>query len=123
MVGVGKIHKAEQAGSKRYLPVILYGAKIGVLGLNGAEEHVVANHCRTGQRIRRRDHLAEGNIFRLPSAGTAAGCGRKRMKEIVEEGVHEIVALIKEYEAVTREVRRTGRRYRETFGETGQPSG
>ena len=101
MVGVGKIHKPNKQVLKDIYLSFFYGAKIGVLGLNGAGKstllRIIAGLDKeyVGE-ITSQKGISFGYLPQEPQLD-----GAKTVKEIVEEGVHEIVALIKEYEAVT----------------------
>ena len=101
MVGVGKIHKPNKQVLKDIYLSFFYGAKIGVLGLNGAGKstllRIIAGLDKeyVGE-ITSQKGISFGYLPQEPQLDAA-----KTVKEIVEEGVHEIVALIKEYEAVT----------------------
>ena len=101
MVGVGKIHKPNKQVLKDIYLSFFYGAKIGVLGLNGAGKstllRIIAGIDKeyVGE-ITSQKGISFGYLAQEPQLDAA-----KTVKEIVEEGVHEIVALIKEYEAVT----------------------
>ena len=101
MVGVGKIYKPNKQVLKDIYLSFFYGAKIGVLGLNGAGKstllRIIAGIDKeyVGE-ITSQKGISFGYLAQEPQLDAA-----KTVKEIVEEGVHEIVALIKEYEAVT----------------------
>ena len=101
MVGVGKIHKPNKQVLKDIYLSFFYGAKIGVLGLNGAGKstllRIIAGIDKdyVGE-ITSQKGISFGYLPQEPQLDAS-----KTVKEIVEEGVHEIVALIKEYEAVT----------------------
>src|SRR5512141_1276716 len=100
MVGVGKVHKPNKQVLKDIYLSFYYGAKIGVLGLNGAGKstllRIIAGVDKdylgqvTAQKGITFDYLAQE-----PELDPS-----KTVKEIVEEGVAETVALLKEYEAV-----------------------
>jgi ATP-binding cassette ChvD family protein len=98
---VGKIHKPNKQVLKDIYLSFFYGAKIGVLGLNGAGKstllRIIAGLDKeyVGE-ITSQKGISFGYLPQEPQLDAA-----KTVKEIVEEGVHEIVALIKEYEAVT----------------------
>jgi len=101
MVGVGKIHPPKKQVLKDIYLSFYYGAKIGVLGLNGAGKstllRIIAGIDKDyiGQ-ITSQKGISFGYLPQEPELDSS-----KTVKEIVEEGAHEIVALIKEYEAVT----------------------
>ncbi|HTY11892.1 MAG TPA: energy-dependent translational throttle protein EttA [Bacteroidota bacterium] len=101
MVGVGKIHKPNKQVLKDIYLSFFYGAKIGVLGLNGAGKSTLLRIIAGIDKeyigeITSQKGISFGYLPQEPELDPA-----KTVKEIVEEGVHEIVALIKEYEAVT----------------------
>ncbi len=100
MVGVGKIFPPNKQVLKDIYLSFYYGAKIGIIGLNGSGKssllkiiagldksyigEVVFSPGYTVGLLEQEPHLDEN----------------KTVKEIVEEGVHEIVSLLKEYEEV-----------------------
>ena len=101
MVGVGKIHKPNKQVLKDIYLSFFYGAKIGVLGLNGAGKSTLLRIIAGLDKeyigeITSQKGISFGYLPQEPQLDAT-----KTVKEIVEEGVHEIVALIKEYEAVT----------------------
>ena len=101
MVGVGKIHKPNKQVLKDIYLSFFYGAKIGVLGLNGAGKSTLLRIIAGIDKdyigeITSQKGISFGYLPQEPELDVT-----KTVKEIVEEGVHEIVGLIKEYEAVT----------------------
>ena len=97
MVGVGKVHGTKKVLKDIYLGYF-YGAKIGVLGLNGSGKSTllrimagvdsdILGHtvCAPGFSI--------GYLEQEPQLDDS-----KTVKDIVEEGVGETVALLKEFE-------------------------
>jgi len=101
MVGVGKIHKPNKQVLKDIYLSFFYGAKIGVLGLNGAGKSTLLRIIAGIDKeyigeITSQKGITFGYLPQEPQLDPS-----KTVKEIVEEGVHEIVALVKEYEAVT----------------------
>src|SRR3990172_5173378 len=101
MLGVGKIHKPNKQVLKDIYLSFFYGAKIGVLGLNGAGKstllRIIAGIDKeyVGE-ITMQKGITFGYLPQEPELDPA-----KSVKDIAEEGVHEIVSLLKEYEAVT----------------------
>jgi len=100
MVGV---NKALPSGKKILNNIYLsffYGAKIGIIGLNGSGKSTLL------RIIAGQDHAIEGEV--VFSSGYSIGMleqepqlgDNKTVIEIVQEGVQEVVDLLKEYEAV-----------------------
>ena len=100
MIGVGKVHKPNKQVLKDIYLSFYYGAKIGVLGLNGAGKSTLLRIIAGVDK----DYLGQvtsqkGITFDyLPQEPELDAT--KTVKEIVEEGAAETVALLKEYEAV-----------------------
>ena len=100
MIGVGKVHKPNKQVLKDIYLSFYYGAKIGVLGLNGAGKstllRIIAGVDKdylgqvTSQKGITFDYLPQE-----PELDPA-----KTVKQIVEEGAAETVALLKDYETV-----------------------
>ena len=99
MVGVGKFHDKKPVLKDIYLSYF-YGAKIGVLGLNGSgkssllkimagldKEHVGEAVLSTGYSV--------GLLEQEPKLDPA-----KTVRQIVEEGVQETVDLLAEYDKI-----------------------
>ena len=100
MVNVGKkIPPHKQILKDIYLS-FFYGAKIGIIGLNGSGKSTLL------KIIAGLDKSFQGEVVFSPgySIGYLAQepelDNSKTVKEIVEEGVHETVALLKEYEEI-----------------------
>jgi len=100
MIGVGKVHKPNKQVLKDIYLSFYYGAKIGVLGLNGAGKSTLLRIIAGVDK----DYLGQitaqkGISFDyLPQEPELDQ--NKTVKEIVEEGAAETVALLKEFEAV-----------------------
>ncbi|MBF8297015.1 MAG: energy-dependent translational throttle protein EttA [Bacteroidetes bacterium] len=100
MIGVGKVHKPNRQVLKDIYLSFYYGAKIGVLGLNGAGKSTLLRIIAGVDK----DYLGQvtsqkGITFDyLPQEPELDSS--KTVKEIVEEGAAETVALLKDYEAV-----------------------
>jgi len=100
MAGVSKTYPPQKKVLNNIYLSFFYGAKIGVLGLNGSGKssllHIIAGH----------DTKYQGEVVFSP--GYTVGMleqepildPQKTVREIVEEGVHETVALLKEFESI-----------------------
>ncbi len=100
MIGVGKVHKPNKQVLKDIYLSFFYGAKIGVLGLNGSGKSTLLRIIAGVDK----DYLGEitaqkgitfGYLSQEPELDP-----NKTVKEIVEEGAHESVNLLKEFESV-----------------------
>lgn len=101
MVGVSKIlpHNSKKILNDIYLS-FFYGAKIGIIGLNGSGKSTLM------KIIAGIDKSYEGEVVFSP--GYSVGyleqepklTKGKTVREVVEEGCADVVALLKEYEAV-----------------------
>jgi ATP-binding cassette ChvD family protein len=111
MIGVGKVHPSRQGRDKPNKQVLkdiylsfFYGAKIGVLGLNGAGKSSLLKLIAGVDK----DYLGEITVQKgitfgyLPQEPELDAS--KTVREIVEEGVHETVLLLKQYEAVSNQL-------------------
>ncbi len=111
MIGVGKIVKPNKQILKDIYLSFFYGAKIGVLGLNGAGKstllRIIAGEDTDylGQ-ITIQKGITFGYLPQEPQLNEA-----KSVKENVEEGVQEIIDLLKKYEAVNQELALPGADY------------
>lgn len=100
MVGVGKIHPPNKQVLKDIYLSFYYGAKIGIIGLNGSGKSTLLRIISGMEK----SFLGEV-VF---SPGFSVGMleqephldENKTVKEIVEEGVQDVVNLLKEYEEV-----------------------
>src|SRR5437867_3728163 len=100
MVGVGKVHKPNRQVLKDIYLSFFYGAKIGVLGLNGAGKSSLLRLIAGVDK----DYLGEitvqkGITFGYLPQEPELDPG-KTVREVVEEGVQETVQLLREYEAI-----------------------
>ncbi len=99
MVGVSKYHNKKQVLKDIYLSYF-YGAKIGVLGLNGSGKSsllkILAGVDRdfVGETVLSPGHTV-GFLEQEPALDDA-----KTVREIVEEGVQETVDLVREYNRI-----------------------
>jgi len=100
MVGVGKIIPPNKQILKDIYLSFFYGAKIGIIGLNGSGKSTLL------RIIAGNDIAFNGDL--VFSKGYSIGLleqepeldDSKTVKQIVEEGVQEVVDLLKEYEEV-----------------------
>jgi len=100
MAGVNKIHPPSKQVLKNIYLSFFYGAKIGVLGLNGSGKSSLL------KIIAGLDKNYQGEVVFSP--GYSVGMleqepqldPSKTVKEIVEEGVQEVVSLLKEFEEI-----------------------
>jgi ATP-binding cassette ChvD family protein len=99
MVGVGKYYDKKAVLKDIYLSYF-YGAKIGVIGLNGSGKssllRILAGRDKefTGQTVLSPGHTV-GFLEQEPQLDET-----KTVREIVEEGVQEVVDLLKEYDEI-----------------------
>ena len=100
MVGVGKIHPPSKQVLKDIYLSFYYGAKIGIIGLNGSGKSTLL------RIIAGLEKSFIGEVVFSP--GFSVGMleqephldENKTVKEIVEEGVQDVVDMLKEYEEV-----------------------
>lgn len=100
MTGVNKIYPPSKQVLKNIYLSFFYGAKIGVLGLNGSGKSSLL------RIIAGIDKEFQGEV--VSDLGYSVGLleqepqldKTKTVKEIVEEGVADVVALLKEFEAI-----------------------
>jgi ATP-binding cassette ChvD family protein len=100
MTGVNKIYPPNKQVLKNIYLSFFYGAKIGVLGLNGSGKSSLL------RIIAGIDKEFQGEV--VSDLGYTVGLleqepeldKTKTVREIVEEGAHETVALLKEFEAI-----------------------
>lgn len=104
MVGVGKVYPPKRQVLKDIYLSFFYGAKIGVLGLNGAGKSSLLRIIAGVDK----DYLGEISIQKgitfgyLPQEPELDPA--KTVREIVEEGAHETIALLKQYENVSNQL-------------------
>jgi ATP-binding cassette ChvD family protein len=100
MAGVNKIYPPQKQVLKNIYLSFFYGAKIGVIGLNGSGKSSVL------KIIAGLDKSYQGEVVFSP--GYTVGYlaqepeldPNKTVREVVEEGVSEITAILKEYEDI-----------------------
>jgi len=99
MMGVGKVYPPNKQVLKDIYLSFFYGAKIGIIGLNGSGKSTLLKIIAGFEK----SYLGEvafspgyqvGYLEQEPKLDDS-----KTVREIVEEGVQEIVDLLKEYEA------------------------
>lgn len=100
MAGVSKIYPPQKQVLKNIYLSFFYGAKIGVLGLNGSGKssllRIIAGIDKEFQGEVVSDlSFTVGLLEQEPQLDKS-----KTVREIVEEGVKETVALLKEFEAI-----------------------
>jgi energy-dependent translational throttle protein EttA len=99
MIGVSKYYDKKPILKDIYLSYF-YGAKIGVLGLNGSGKssllHILAGLDKeyNGETVLSPGHTV-GLLEQEPKLDN-----KKTVREIVEEGVHETIAALKEYDLI-----------------------
>ncbi|MBI3195870.1 MAG: energy-dependent translational throttle protein EttA [Ignavibacteriae bacterium] len=101
MIGVGKVHKPNKQVLKDIYLSFFYGAKIGVLGLNGAGKSTLLKIIAGVDKdylgtINAQKGITFGYLSQEPELDP-----NKTVKEVVEEGAAETVALLKEYEEIS----------------------
>lgn len=99
MVGVSKSH-----GHKKVIKDIslsyFYGAKIGVLGLNGSGKSTLLKiMAGLDEKFSGESHLTEGHSLGYLAQEPELEAG-KTVREIVEEGVQDVVDLLKEFDEI-----------------------
>jgi ATPase subunit of ABC transporter with duplicated ATPase domains len=100
MVGVGKVIPPNRQILKDIYLSFFYGAKIGIIGLNGSGKSsllkIIAglDKSYTGEVVYSPGYSV-GILMQEPELDDA-----KTVKQVVEEGVAETVALLKAYEEV-----------------------
>ena len=100
MVGVGKLYPPSKQVLKNIYLSFYYGAKIGIIGLNGSGKSTLL------KIIAGFDKSYQGEV--VISAGYSVGYlsqepeldDTKTVRQVVEEGVQEVVNLLKEYEDI-----------------------
>lgn len=99
MVGVGKKHGQKQVLKDIYLSYF-YGAKIGVLGLNGSgKSSLLKIMAGVDKEFIGEAHLSPGYSVGYLEQEPHLTAG-KTVREIVQEGVQEVVDLLKEFEEI-----------------------
>ena len=108
LVNVGKVYPPKRQVLREIYLGFYYGAKIGVLGLNGSGKSsllkIIAgvDQNYTGE-ITRSKGYSVGLLEQEPQLDP-----NKTVKEVVEEGKADLVALLHEYEAVSNKIGEVG---------------
>lgn len=100
MAGVHKIYPPQKQVLKNIYLSFFYGAKIGVIGLNGSGKSsllkIIAGIDKSYQgEVVFSPGYSVGYLAQEPELDT-----EKTVKEVVEEGVAEVAAVLKEYEEI-----------------------
>ncbi len=100
MVGVGKIHPPNKQVLKDIYLSFYYGAKIGIIGLNGSGKSTLLRIIAGLEKsfigeVVFSPGFSVGMLEQEPHLDES-----KTVKEIVEEGVQDVVNMLKEYEEV-----------------------
>ncbi|MDC8449698.1 MAG: energy-dependent translational throttle protein EttA [Nitrospira sp.] len=108
LVNVGKVYPPKRQVLREIYLGFYYGAKIGVLGLNGSGKSSLLKIIAgvdpnyTGE-ITRSKGYSVGLLEQEPQLDA-----NKTVKEVVEEGKADLVALLHEYEAVSNKIGEVG---------------
>ncbi|WP_447978566.1 energy-dependent translational throttle protein EttA [Candidatus Nitrospira bockiana] len=101
LIGVGRVHPPKKQVLKDIYLSFYYGAKIGVIGLNGSGKSTLLRIIAGVDK----DYLGEVTMSKGYTVGLLEQEPRldeqKTVKEVVEEGRAEVIALLREYEAVS----------------------
>ena len=108
LVGVGKVYPPKKQVLRDIYLGFYYGAKIGVLGLNGSGKSsllkiIAGTDPNYVGEITRSKGYSVGLLEQEPQLDL-----NKTVKEVVEEGQKELVALLHEYEAVSNSMGEAG---------------
>jgi len=100
MVGVSKMYPPHKQVLKNIYLSFFYGAKIGIIGLNGSGKSTLLNIIAgTEQKFEGEVHFTKDYLIGMLSQEPELD-NTKTVKEIVQEGVQEVVDVLKEYEEV-----------------------
>ncbi len=101
LIGVGRVHPPKNQVLKDIYLSFYYGAKIGVLGLNGSGKSTLLRIIAGLDQ----DYIGEMTMSKGYTVGLLEQEPQldkgKTVKEVVEEGRKEVIALLREYEAVS----------------------
>ncbi|MET0514155.1 MAG: energy-dependent translational throttle protein EttA [Nitrospiraceae bacterium] len=104
LVGVGKVYPPKRQVLRDIYLGFYYGAKIGVLGLNGSGKSsllkiIAGVDPNYVGEVTRSKGYSVGLLEQEPQLDAS-----KTVREVVEEGKQELVALLHEYEAVSNKI-------------------
>jgi energy-dependent translational throttle protein EttA len=101
LIGVGRVYPPKKQVLRDIYLSFYYGAKIGVLGLNGSGKSTLLRIIAGMDR----NYLGEVTMSKGYSVGLLEQEPQldkdKTVKEVVEEGRHDLIALLREYESVS----------------------
>jgi ATP-binding cassette ChvD family protein len=101
LIGVGRVVPPKKQVLKDIYLSFYYGAKIGVLGLNGSGKSTLLRIIAGADK----DYLGEITFSKGYTVGLLEQEPQldknKTVKEVVEEGRRDVIALLREYEAVS----------------------
>jgi ATP-binding cassette ChvD family protein len=101
LIGVGRVYPPKRQVLKDIYLSFYYGAKIGVLGLNGSGKSTLLRIIAGADK----DYLGEITMSKGYTVGLLEQEPQldksKTVKEVVEEGRHEVIAILREYEAIS----------------------
>jgi ATP-binding cassette ChvD family protein len=101
LIGVGRVHPPKKQVLKDIYLSFYYGAKIGVLGLNGSGKSTLLRIIAGADK----DYLGQITMSKGYTVGLLEQEPQltkgKTVKEVVEEGRADVIALLHEYEAVS----------------------
>jgi ATP-binding cassette ChvD family protein len=104
LIGVGRVYPPKKHVLRDIYLSFYYGAKIGVLGLNGSGKSTLLRIVAGLDK----DYLGEITMSKGYSVGLLEQEPEldrtKTVKEVVEEGRHDVIALLREYEAVSNQL-------------------
>ncbi len=104
LIGVGKVYPPKKQVLRDISLGFYYGAKIGVLGLNGSGKSTLlriiagVDHDYLGEIVRSKGYTV-GLLEQDPQLDPT-----KTVKEVVEEGRKDVIALLNEYEDVSNRI-------------------
>src|SRR5438105_4682582 len=101
LIGVGRVHPPKKQVLKDIYLSFYYGAKIGVMGLNGSGKSTLLRIIAGVDK----DYIGEMSMSKGYTVGLLEQEPQldkgKTVKEVVEEGRKEVIALLREYETVS----------------------